>query len=73
MRLPCQRPPHSDRSGWITSTLPHVEQALEPEDRVERLAGRDGRDGTRLPQTRIAVEVLGCERLLLPQPIRVLH
>ena len=43
----------------------HVEQALEIEDRVERLAGRD-RDGTCLPQTRIAVEVLGCERLLHP-------
>src|SRR5580658_3009601 len=43
----------------------HVEQALEIEDRVERLAGRD-RHGTCLSQTRIAVEVLGCERLLHP-------
>src|SRR5271155_2627273 len=43
----------------------HVEQALEIEDRVERLAGRD-RDGTCLPQTGIAVKVLGCKRLLHP-------
>jgi hypothetical protein len=43
----------------------HVEQALEIEDRVERLAGRDW-DGTCLPQTRIAVKVLGCERFLHP-------
>jgi hypothetical protein len=43
----------------------HIQQALEIEGRVERLAGRN-RDGTRLPQTRIAVEVLRCERLLNP-------
>src|ERR1700722_17909551 len=43
----------------------HVEQALEIEDRVERLAGRN-RDGTRLPPARIAVEVVGSERLLPP-------